>query len=113
MSLNCKLKCSSTYEPKLQVTTLFKLACEFTCVTDEQKRRVKQDILAKFKDAFVKSHKGIDRDFYICWPSTYSPKLERAYRDVNLSKPNGMRSLLASLSPRLKDKMHHVLSCRK
>ncbi|KAG5591222.1 hypothetical protein H5410_041736 [Solanum commersonii] len=35
-------------------------------------------------------------------PSIYSPKSERAYRDVNLSKPNGMWSLLACLSPRLK-----------
>uniref|UniRef100_M1DWN8 Uncharacterized protein n=1 Tax=Solanum tuberosum TaxID=4113 RepID=M1DWN8_SOLTU len=81
-----------------------KLAREFTCVTDEQRRRVKQNILAEFKGAFVKTRKG---------PSTYSPKSERAYRDVNLSKTNGMRSLLASLSPRLKDKMHHMLSRRK
>ncbi|KAG5616520.1 hypothetical protein H5410_016344 [Solanum commersonii] len=41
-------------------------------------------------------------------PSTYSLKSERAYRDVNLYKSDEMRSLLASLSPRLKDKIHHL-----
>ncbi|KAG5594804.1 hypothetical protein H5410_036036 [Solanum commersonii] len=54
-----------------------KLALEFKCVTDEQRRRVKQGIVANFKGIFV--------------PSTYSPKSERAYHDVNLSKPDGMR----------------------
>ncbi|KAG5630500.1 hypothetical protein H5410_002217, partial [Solanum commersonii] len=35
------------------------LAHEFKCVTDERRRRVKQDILADFKGAFVKIHGGL------------------------------------------------------
>ncbi|KAG5582168.1 hypothetical protein H5410_052795, partial [Solanum commersonii] len=35
-----------------------KLAHEFKCVTNEQRRRVKQDMLADFKGAFVKIRKG-------------------------------------------------------
>ncbi|KAG5614388.1 hypothetical protein H5410_014212 [Solanum commersonii] len=42
-------------------------------------------------------------------PSTYSSKSERSYRDVNLSMLDIMRSLLASLSPKLKDKMHRAV----
>ncbi|KAG5613268.1 hypothetical protein H5410_024549, partial [Solanum commersonii] len=36
-----------------------KLAHEFKCVTNEQRRRVKQDILADFKGTFVKIHKDM------------------------------------------------------
>ncbi|KAG5581927.1 hypothetical protein H5410_052554 [Solanum commersonii] len=78
-----------------KITNTSKLEHEFKCVTNEQRRRVKQDILADFKGAFV--------------PSIYSPKSKGAYCDVNLSQPDEIRSLLASLSPRLKDKMHHTL----
>uniref|UniRef100_M1DA99 Uncharacterized protein n=1 Tax=Solanum tuberosum TaxID=4113 RepID=M1DA99_SOLTU len=39
-----------------------KLVHEFKCVTNEQRRRVKQDILADFKGAFVKIRKGDRHD---------------------------------------------------
>ncbi|KAH0660291.1 hypothetical protein KY285_028857 [Solanum tuberosum] len=84
------------FELRYDLILFSELAHEFKCVTEKQRRRVKQGILDDFKGAFV--------------PSTYSPKSERAYRDVNLSKSDEMRSLLTSLSPRLKDKMHHVLA---
>ncbi|KAK4718816.1 hypothetical protein R3W88_017154 [Solanum pinnatisectum] len=64
-----------------KTTNTSKLACEFKCITDEQRRRVKQDILADFKGTIVKTRKAnfeniyvliwnaFGRDFYICCTS--------------------------------------------
>ncbi|KAK4714031.1 hypothetical protein R3W88_019938 [Solanum pinnatisectum] len=63
-----------------KIANTSKLAHEFKCVTNEQRRRVKQDILADFKgafikirkdfkDIFVKIRKGFGCDFYVCCTS--------------------------------------------
>ncbi|KAG5580376.1 hypothetical protein H5410_051003 [Solanum commersonii] len=66
-SINCVRPEKRTYHLELRYDLILftELAREFKCVTDEQRRRVNQGILADFKSAFVRIGKGSDHDFYI------------------------------------------------